>query len=76
MSDIVELYSNTTIDHLKNSGTADFLLHIVNFWCAYAVDEDNQDIPMVIYCSGMMHKYYSCIGFFIKHNEEVKDSHN
>ena len=29
---------------------------------------------MVMYCSGMMNKYYSCLGFLsIKHNEDGKE---
>ena len=32
---------------------------------------------MVMYCSGIMHKYYSHLGFFpLKHNEERKYIHN
>ena len=32
---------------------------------------------MVLYCSGIMYKYYSCLGFLpIKHNQEGKDIHN
>ena len=32
---------------------------------------------MILYCSHMVYKYYSRLGFFpIKQNDEVKDIHN
>ena len=77
MSNIEESYIDTIIGHLVNSGTEYLLLHLVQCWHACAVNEENQDIPMILYYSHMMYKYYSHLGFFpIKHNEEGKDVHN
>ena len=45
-----------------NSGTEDLLLHIVQFWRACTVTEENRDPPMVIYCSHMTHRDYSRLG--------------
>ena len=57
--------------------TTDLLLHIVQCWSTYAVDEDNLAMTLVMYCSEMMYKYYSGLGFLpIKNNEEVKYIHN
>ena len=39
VSDIEELYRDTIIGHLINSGTAYLLLRIVECWSACAVDE-------------------------------------
>ena len=70
VSDIVKSYKNTVIGYLQNAGTSHFLLHIVQCYHACEFDEDNQSLPVVIYCSDMMYKYYSSIGFLpIKHNE-------
>ena len=44
VSDIEESYIDTIIGHLINSGTAHLLLHIVQCWCACAVDEKKRDI--------------------------------
>ena len=63
--------------HLVNSGTADLLFQIVQCWRACEVNEEGQDLPMVIYCSGIMYKHYSYLGFpQIKHNSEGKYVHN
>ena len=63
--------------HLGNSGTEYWLLHIVQCWSPCELDEEKWDLPMVLYYSGMMYKYYSCVGFsYIKQNEEVNDIHN
>ena len=62
---------------MGNSGTSDLLLHTVQCWRACAVNEENKALPMVLECSHMMYKYYSCLGFHpIEHNEEGKDIHN
>ena len=63
VSDIVESYKYTIIGHLGNTGTVDLLLHIVQCWCACAVDKGNCDLSIVIYCSGILYKYYSSLGF-------------
>ena len=62
-SDIEESYKDKIIYHLGNSGTADLLLHILKCWRAGAVDEEKQYLSMVLYCSDMMYKYYSRLGF-------------
>ena len=36
---------------------------IVHFCRAYAVNEENWALPMVIYCSNMMYKYYYYLDF-------------
>ena len=47
------------------------------FWSECAVDEEKLDIPMVLYCSDIIYKYYYRIVFLpIKCNDEVKDIHN
>ena len=70
VSNLEESYKDTIIGHLGNSGTSYILLHIVQCWRAYAVDKEKQSLPMIIYCSQTMYKYYSHIGFYpIKHNE-------
>ena len=62
---------------MGKSGTADLLLQIVQCWCEYAVNEENKDIPLVLYCSGVMYQYNSYLGFLpIKHNVEGKTIHN
>ena len=59
---------------MENSGTAELLFHIVQCCTTYASDGNKWDLPMVLHCSGIMYKYYSCLGGFgIKHNEVVKD---
>ena len=59
---------------MVNTVTADFLLHIVQCWHTCLVYKDNWDLPMVLYCSVMMYKYYSYFGFIpTKHNEEGKE---
>ena len=77
LSDIWELYKDTIIGHLVNSGTVDLLLHILKSWSACEVDEEKWALPMVLYFSGMMYKYYYYLGVLtIKHNEEGKEIHN
>ena len=52
-------------------------VQILQCWHACAFDDEKWAITMVMYCSWMMYKYYSCLGFFpIKHNEEGKENHN
>ena len=71
VSEILEAYKDRIIGYLRNSGTADLLLYIVQCWYTCAVDEENQALPVVIYCSSIMYKYYSHLGFLlIKQNEE------
>ena len=77
MSDVVELYRNTIIGHLINAGTPDLLLLMIQCWRVYKVGKENQSLHMVLYCSGIMFKYYSHLGFLlIKHNEEGTYIHN
>ena len=45
-------------------GTVDLLLHILQCWRTCAVNEENQDMPLVMYCSQMMYKYYSLLRFY------------
>ena len=56
-----ELYKDTIIGHLENPGTADLLVHIVQCWRVCEVDEHKQALPMVLYCSQIIYKYYSCL---------------
>ena len=64
VSCIVKSYKDTIIGRLGNSGTSDLLLHIVQ-WCGTcSVGKEKHDLPIFIYCSVMMYKYYSCLGFF------------
>ena len=77
LCDIEESYKDTIIVHLGNAGTADLLLRILQCWCTCTVNVENSDLPMVLYFSQMMNKYYSHLGFSpIKHNEEEKYIHN
>ena len=58
---------------MGNSGTSDLLLHMVKCWRVCAVNEENQALNLVLYCSHMMYTNYSPLGFSpIKHNEETK----
>ena len=44
-------------------------VQILQCWHACAFDDEKWAITMVMYCSWMMYKYYSCLGFFpIKNN--------
>ena len=73
VSNIVESYKDTIIGHFGNADTADLILHIVQCGRACEFDKENCDLPRVFYCSGIVCKYHSCLGFIpIKHNEEVK----
>ena len=77
ISDVEESYKDTIIGHLGNLRIEDLLLHIVYCWSLCAFDEDKLYLPMVLYRSGMIYKYYSLLGVFpIKHIEEGKDIHN
>ena len=77
VSYIEEQYKDTIIGHLGNSGTAYLILHRVQCWCACAVIEENRALPMVMYCSHIIYKYYYRLRFYpIKHNEEGKDIQN
>ena len=63
VSDIVESYKDTIMGYIFNACKLDLLLHIVQ-WCrACAVDKNKWDIYIVLYCTGMMYKYYSRLGF-------------
>ena len=64
VSNIDESYKDIIIGNMENSGTADLLLHIVKRWHVCTVNEENQDLPLVIYCSHKMYKYYSRLGFY------------
>ena len=63
VSDILESYKYTIIGNLVNSGTVDLLLNLVQCWRECAANEENQTLPLFLYCSHMMYKYYSCLGF-------------
>ena len=63
VSGIEESYKDTIIGLLENSGTKNLLLYKVQCLCACVVDEEKRALPMVLYCSGMMYKYYSRIIF-------------
>ena len=63
LSNIEESYKYTIIGNIGNLGTADLLLHIVNCWSSCEINEEIQDLSLVQYCSHMMYKYYSCLGF-------------
>ena len=63
VSDITELYKYTIIGHLGISGASDLLLHAVKCWRECVVNEENQALPVVLYCSHMISKYYYCLGF-------------
>ena len=54
----MELYKDSIIGNLCKSSTEAFLLHIIQCWSTYEADEENKDIPMVLYCSGILYKYY------------------
>ena len=56
VSNIVESNKDSIIGNLGNSGKAYLSLHIDQCWRAFSVDEENQDLPIVLYCSGMMYK--------------------
>ena len=60
---------------MVNVDKYDLLLHIVELWRTYAVDEGNRFLPVVIYSSGMMYKYYYHLKFIpIKHTEKENAS--
>ena len=49
------------------------LLCRVHCWSASKIDKDNWSLPVILYCSAMMYKYYSFLVFIlVKHNEKVK----
>ena len=50
VANIEESYKYTIIGHLGNSGTAYLLVHVVQCWSEYAIDEDKRYLPMVLYC--------------------------
>ena len=49
VSNIDESYKDTIIENLGNSGIADLILHILQCWCIFIVDELKLDIPIVLY---------------------------
>ena len=59
-----ESYKDTIIGNMGNSGTSDLVLHIVQCFRACALNEENQDIPLVLYFSHMVYTYYSRLGFY------------
>ena len=62
---------------MGNSGIEYLSLHIVQCWRSCVVDEEKRDVHMIMYCSCMVYRYYSRIGFLpIKQNGEGKDIHN
>ena len=63
VSDIEELYKETIIVNPGKSDTAYLLLHIVQCWCACAANEENRALPIYLYCSQIMCKYFSCLVF-------------
>ena len=74
VSDIEVSYKDTIIGHLVNSGTSDLLLHVVQCWRAYAADEEKQALTMVMYCSGMIYKYYSHLGFLSINTQQGREN--
>ena len=48
VSNIEESYKYTIIVNMVNSGTGDLLLHILQFWCSFAVNEENQSLPIFL----------------------------
>ena len=49
VSDIEESSKYTIIVHMGNSGTSDLLLHLLQCWHVYEVDEEKRALPMVLY---------------------------
>ena len=50
---------------------------MVHRWRACTVNEKKRDLPIVMYCLGMMYKYYYWLGFFkIKQSGERNYIHN
>ena len=77
VSNIEESYKDTVIGYLGNSGTEDLSLHIIQCWFSCVVGKEKRSLPMVLYCSVIIYKYYSRLGFIpIKHNEEGGNIHN
>ena len=50
----VESYKDKIIGHLVNTLTVDLFLHSVQCQNACTVDEENPNIPVVLYCSSIM----------------------
>ena len=48
VSDSLELYKDTFIGHLENTVAVYLLLHLVQCWYEFDVDESNQAIPVVL----------------------------
>ena len=48
---------------MVNSGTENLLLHMLQCWRSCLVDEEKRSLPMVLYCLGIMYKYYYHLGF-------------
>ena len=63
VSNVDKLYKETRMVHLVNSGTSDLLWQIVQCWRVCALDREKGSQPMVLHCSGMKYKYYSCLVF-------------
>ena len=63
VSDIEESYKDKIIGNMENSGTLDLLLHIIQCWRECEVNEEIWYLTMLLYCSHMMYKYYSYLGF-------------
>ena len=77
VSFIEESYKDTIIRSLVNSGVSYLLLHIVQCWHECRVDEENQPLTLVLYCSHIIYKYYYHLWFIpIKYNDEWVYIHN
>ena len=77
VSNIVKSYEDTIIGYMGKSGATYLALHIVQRWCEfYLENEQNQALPVIIYCYVVVYLYYSGLEFApIKHKEKVNDIH-
>ena len=62
LSNIEESYKDTIVGHFGNSCIEDLLLNITQCWRACVVVEYKWNLPILLYYSGMMYKYYSLLG--------------
>ena len=77
VSGIVESYRDKSIGHLRNLGKTNLLLHIVQCWHVFEVDKENWGLTIVLYCLGIIYKYYSRLGFIpTKQKQDGKQIHN
>ena len=49
MSGVEGSYKYIIVGNLRNSGTADLSLHVVQCWRSCAVNEENWALPLVLY---------------------------